>query len=160
MITSGRTPASSDQPSRNSFERLKTNLLEAPQDHDDAKDQRDYAASVLAVLQTFGYDIEKINGAKVHSLFNVMTLQADRRDWFDRLEMWFEKLVRIKPLQNPEHLPVPSADLLKLHAVCCKVAHLSGAGQYIEKIWRDAEDLGVLAEDGGSRLSSVALLGI
>ncbi|KAF9036025.1 hypothetical protein BDZ89DRAFT_1011474 [Hymenopellis radicata] len=107
-----------------------------------------------------------------------MTLQADRHDWFDRLEMWFEKLVqnRYKVCSNkrghqlphpeitfttpdPEHLPVPSEDLLELHAVCCKVAHFSGAGQYIEKIWRDVEDLGVLAEDGGSATAlSSALL--
>ncbi|KAK2461245.1 hypothetical protein APHAL10511_006772 [Amanita phalloides] len=53
-------------------------------------EKKDYAASVLAVLQRFGYDVEKVNGPKVHSLYNVMTMQKDVHDWFDRLEMWFE----------------------------------------------------------------------
>jgi hypothetical protein len=53
-------------------------------------DKKDYAASVLAVLQRFGYDVEKVNGPKVHSLYNVMTMQKDVHDWFDRLELWFE----------------------------------------------------------------------
>ncbi|KAF9053840.1 hypothetical protein BDZ89DRAFT_939122, partial [Hymenopellis radicata] len=128
--------------------------------------ERDYAASVLAVLQCFGCDIENIN---VHSLFNVMTMDVNRQDWFDRLEMWFEKLGencykvcsnkrgRLLPhsavtLTTPdaEHLPVPSEDLLELHAVCCKVAHFSGAGLYVERITCDEDELGVLAEDGGS----------
>jgi hypothetical protein len=56
--------------------------------------QKDYAASVLAVLKRFGYDIENLNGPKVHSLYNVMTMEKNVHDWFDRLEMWFEATVR------------------------------------------------------------------
>lgn len=48
---------------------------------------------MLAVLQCFGYDAEKVNGPKVHSLYNVMTMGKDVHDWFDRLEMWFESTV-------------------------------------------------------------------
>ena len=33
---------------------------------------------------------------------------------------------------------------------CAKVAHLSGAGAYIDKLDGDADDLDVLAVDGGS----------
>ena len=51
---------------------------------------------------------------------------------------------------NPATLPVPSPELLALHAACAKVAHLSGAGEYIDKIDRDIEDLGVLSYDGAS----------
>jgi hypothetical protein len=51
---------------------------------------------------------------------------------------------------NPTALPVPSPELLALHAACAKVAHLSGAGEYIDKLDRDAEELDVLACDGGS----------
>jgi hypothetical protein len=57
--------------------------------------QRDYAASVLTVLKRFGYDVEKLNGPKVHSLYNVMTLDKNIHDWFDRLEVWFEKTVSV-----------------------------------------------------------------
>ena len=56
--------------------------------------QKDYAASVFAVLKRFGYDIENLNGPKVHSLYNVMTMEKNVHDWFDRLEMWFEATVR------------------------------------------------------------------
>ena len=49
---------------------------------------------------------------------------------------------------DPEHLPVPAPELLALHATCCKVAHLSGATEYIDRVYRDAERMGVLASDG------------
>jgi len=51
---------------------------------------------------------------------------------------------------DAEHLPVPSRELLALHATCCKVAHFSGAAEYIERTYRDAEEMGVLASDGTS----------
>lgn len=51
---------------------------------------------------------------------------------------------------DAEHLPVPSPDLLAFHATCCKVAHLSGASEYIDKVWADANEAGVLAADGSS----------
>ena len=51
---------------------------------------------------------------------------------------------------DPVHLLVPACDLLALHATCCKVAHLSGAAEYIDEIYRDADELGVLSADGTS----------
>jgi hypothetical protein len=50
---------------------------------------------VLAVLKRFGYDVESINGEKVHSLYNVMTMERNVHDMFDRLELWFEETVSI-----------------------------------------------------------------
>jgi len=52
--------------------------------------------------------------------------------------------------EDAEHLPVPSPGLLALHATCCKVAHFSGAAEYIERTYRGAEEMGVLASDGTS----------
>jgi hypothetical protein len=51
---------------------------------------------------------------------------------------------------NREHLPLPSPELLALHATCCKVAHLSGAGEFIDRVYDSAEEMGVLADDDGS----------
>ena len=51
---------------------------------------------------------------------------------------------------DPTGLPVPSSELLALHAACAKVAHLSGAGEQIDKFDRDLDDLGILALDGSS----------
>jgi hypothetical protein len=50
---------------------------------------------VLAVLKRFGYDVESINGEKVHSLYNVMTMEFHSHYMFDRLELWFEETVSI-----------------------------------------------------------------
>jgi hypothetical protein len=54
--------------------------------------------------------------------------------------------------ETPDHekLPLPSADLLSLHATCCQVAHSSGSAEYIDKLFDDAERLDVLANDGTS----------
>ncbi|KIJ15329.1 hypothetical protein PAXINDRAFT_114990 [Paxillus involutus ATCC 200175] len=131
-------------------------------------DKKDYSASVLAVLKRFGYNVDNLNGEKVHSLFNVMTMQRDVHDLFDRLELWFEKtatpncynvqktILLVTPDQvtfttpDPDKLPLPSPDLLALHAACAKVAHLSGAGEYVDRILEDMEQIEVLAYDGTS----------
>jgi hypothetical protein len=55
--------------------------------------QLDYSASILAILSRFRYDISSFNGAKVHSLTNVMTMQRDIHDAFDRLECYLEATV-------------------------------------------------------------------
>ena len=49
-----------------------------------------------------------------------------------------------------EGLPVPKREYLELHATCAKVAHLSGAAEYIDKIHRDMEEITVLSSDGAS----------
>ncbi|KAJ3764545.1 hypothetical protein FB446DRAFT_796049 [Lentinula raphanica] len=59
----------------------------------DSSTQREYAASVLAVLEKFSYDMDKINGNKVLSLFNVMTMEPNMHDWFNHLKLYFETMV-------------------------------------------------------------------
>jgi len=128
--------------------------------------KRDYSASVLAVLKQFGYDIDKLNGDKVHSLFNVMTLQADAYNMFNSLELWFEKTATencykictsrpfVWPLPdevtftttNPA-LPLPSPQLLASHAACAQVAYLSGAREYIDKCFEEMEEMDMLASE-------------
>ncbi|KAI9436374.1 hypothetical protein F5148DRAFT_1380312 [Russula earlei] len=130
----------------------------------------DFSATILAVLQRFHYDITKFNGEKVHSLTNVITLEQNIHDRFDRLELYFEATSqkdhyevkfygRVPPnfqqfvtfsTRDPEHLPVPSPELLSLHATCCKVAKLSGSAEYIDRVYRDADEMDVLAPDGAS----------
>ncbi len=51
---------------------------------------------------------------------------------------------------DPECFPVPSPELLGLHAVCCKVAHMSGAAEYLDKYDYDMDHLDVLNPDGTS----------
>ncbi|TFK53841.1 hypothetical protein OE88DRAFT_1656216 [Heliocybe sulcata] len=138
---------------------------------DQDPNKENYAASVLAVLMRFGYNVDKLNNTNVHSLSNVMTLEKSTHDFFDQLRLWLEptdtpNCYRVQALDprythpgrqlvtfstpDPEHLPLPSAELLALHAVCAKVAHLSGAAEYLDELDRDLEMSNVLASDGGS----------
>ncbi|KAJ3899282.1 hypothetical protein F5879DRAFT_523733 [Lentinula edodes] len=129
----------------------------------------DYAASITAILQQFGYDFEKFKGAKVHSLCNLITMSLDMHDAFDQLRIYLEEIgtntYQVKGFKqtqmvpghdikfstdDPEFYPVPDRELIALHAMCAKVAHMSGAGAYVEDLDRDVEDLGVLASNGGS----------
>ena len=47
-------------------------------------------------------------------------------------------------------LELPDPRYLKLHAVACRVAHMSGAADYLDQFDRDLEEKGVLAHDGSS----------
>ncbi|EKM77946.1 hypothetical protein AGABI1DRAFT_107734 [Agaricus bisporus var. burnettii JB137-S8] len=115
---------------------------------------------------------DSFTGKKVYSLVNAITMGKDVHDAFDRLELYFEatpvknryliKTLTRRPLplriydyvtfstSNPEILPVPSAGLLALHATFCKVAKFSGSGEYIDSVYEDPEETGVLATDGTS----------
>jgi hypothetical protein len=66
---------------------------------------------VLAVLKRFGYDVENLNGSKVHSLYNVLTMEKNVHDWFDRLEMWFERTVSVS-ISILGHAPVQLTGLI------------------------------------------------
>ncbi|KAF9458911.1 hypothetical protein BDZ94DRAFT_1269415 [Collybia nuda] len=149
---------------------------------DDSK--RWYAAPAWVVLDRFGYGsvLQELNGSGVHHLENILTLLSEVRDRFDGLELWFEgtsakhqynieavdpeevfefsRLPRqVKIETKHQNLALPSPTYLKLHAACAKVAHLSGAGEYIEKLQQDFELTDVLASDGSStRLLHEALL--
>ena len=47
-------------------------------------------------------------------------------------------------------LPLPDPRYLALHAACARVAHLSGAGEYIDAFDRDIDTTPILAKDGSS----------
>jgi hypothetical protein len=42
---------------------------------------------------------------------------------------------------DPVKLPLPSPDLLALHAACVQVAHLSGAREYIDRFRKDMAEI-------------------
>jgi len=52
--------------------------------------------------------------------------------------------------QTESNLPLPNPEYLRIHAVCCRVAHLSGAAEQMDKILEDLEDMQVLSKDGSS----------
>jgi hypothetical protein len=51
--------------------------------------------SLWTITECFGYkDLpEKLNGAGIHSLDNVLTLDPYFRRLFDELQLWFEPIV-------------------------------------------------------------------
>jgi len=53
---------------------------------------------------------------------------------------------------NSKHkeAPPPDPQLLALHATCARVAHMSGAAEFFNKLEWDAEETRVLAFDGSS----------
>jgi len=51
---------------------------------------------------------------------------------------------------DPVQFPVPSAAYLAIHAACARVAHLSGAGACIDKLYRDMDDSTTLDPNGAS----------
>lgn len=52
-----------------------------------------------------------------------------------------------KPRFKNKLLELPDPGLLALHAVCARVAHMSGAAEYFYELERDAEDTMVVTED-------------
>ncbi|KAH9002540.1 hypothetical protein EDB86DRAFT_2847233 [Lactarius hatsudake] len=142
----------------------------------DSNNKHEHASSFLAILSCFGYKglPDRLTGKKIHSLDNVMTLELNMHDSFDQLDIWFEAVKgspntytmkttdpvflakckaadrKITLTSGDPRLPLPNPDYLEIHAACCRVAHLSGAGEYMDKVLEDLEDTRVLSEDGSS----------
>ncbi|KAK0475926.1 hypothetical protein IW261DRAFT_1493671 [Armillaria novae-zelandiae] len=143
-------------------------------------DKREWVASVWAVMYMFGIHMEELNGTGIHRLENILTLSPSLQDFFDQSALWFEAVEnqpntytivstissvlerlpsRVVTFTTPNTnvLPLPSPAYLAIHAACCRVAHLSGAAEYVEKVLREEEEIRermgsmcTLAEDGSS----------
>ena len=55
-------------------------------------------------------------------------------------------------------IALPDPRLLALHAVCARVAHISGAAEYFDDMTWDAEETQILANDGSTALLLADLL--
>lgn len=85
---------------------------------------KDYSASVMAVIKQFGYDLESVNSKKVHSLYNVMTMELLSHHLFDHLELWFEEMVSVLLIIC---LNLPSYQLFNIYTGHPKLLHSSEA---------------------------------
>ncbi|TFK66209.1 hypothetical protein BDN72DRAFT_844621 [Pluteus cervinus] len=134
-------------------------------------DKRAYAAAAWSITTRFGYStiVDELAGQNIHRLENVMTMSTQIRELFDSLDLWFvatdeedtykiesifgyipEKYPQVHFTTTDPNLPVPSPRYLEIHAACARIAHLSGAAEYIESVLRDYEEITVLADDGSS----------
>jgi hypothetical protein len=53
--------------------------------------------------------------------------------------------------------PLPDARLLEAHAAIAKILHLTGAGEYIEKVLEERRDTACLATDGSTDVARLLL---
>ncbi|TDL22066.1 hypothetical protein BD410DRAFT_789150 [Rickenella mellea] len=136
-------------------------------------DDRDGTASMWAVIAHFGHAElrDELNGSKIHRLENVITFDSHFHYFFNHLYIWFVatdeinkyKLEGVRGIslchypeyvtfttRDPAKLPVPSPTYLAIHATCAKVANLSGAADYIDKLDQDMEDIMTLDPDSAS----------
>ncbi|KAI0658312.1 hypothetical protein C8Q70DRAFT_917783 [Cubamyces menziesii] len=136
-------------------------------------------ATVWTTLHRFGYkDIcEELGAAttatNLHRLENILTLDPFVHQLFDMLHLWFEAVegqpnvynVALAPDSTHEELflpktvrfashrpglPLPNPRYLQIHAACCRIAHMSGAAEFLDSVYQEMEELRVLAEDGAS----------
>ncbi|THH17497.1 hypothetical protein EW146_g3321, partial [Bondarzewia mesenterica] len=165
----GPTPQPSLHPSRPSFDNiqdlLKFLLEEAPSGDTTAKEKHEFAGTAWAVLEHFGNINHVVDEISRHGLNNIMTLDCDLHANFDQLWLWLEATdvphrYKINSLYSgiiaqlpdyvqfstldPINLPLPNPCFVRLHAACARVAYLSGAAEYIEKVLRDMEMTRVL----------------
>ncbi|KAG8965648.1 hypothetical protein FRC03_000343 [Tulasnella sp. 419] len=133
-------------------------------------DKRHYASSIWAVLDGCDSLSEELSGPGIHRLENIMTMDLSMHDWFSSLQIWLETtevpnsymlksrypaLIRKFPAiitftSTDNRLPLPSPRYIGIHAACARVVHLSGAGKYIDGVFRDLEEMRMLATDGTS----------
>ena len=119
-----------------------------------------------------------INGPKIDSPINAFTLTLDYHRLFGEFKIYFEhtgirQQYRIDSTERSHFLrdplfPVsltlsphrtvdpPSPRLLDVHRAIALIMKLSGAGEYIERVLRDMEELDV-REDGSTHLGYLAV---
>ncbi|KZP12565.1 hypothetical protein FIBSPDRAFT_754773, partial [Athelia psychrophila] len=129
------------------------------------------AGTVWGIIGRFsGIWIEdELNGEKLHRLSNIMTMTMGTRAMFDGLSLWFEEntldtynvcatlagiLINLPPVvtfaTTDPALALPDKRYLKLHAIVCRVAWMSGASEYMRRYDAEHEERKFLARDGSS----------
>ncbi|EJU05397.1 hypothetical protein DACRYDRAFT_113529 [Dacryopinax primogenitus] len=100
-----------------------------------------------------------VDGPCIHRLENVWTISSTIHDSFDRLHLWLEEteeegvyhldtplgpaacpagcLEKVDLRSSDSNLPPPSRNLIRIHRLCAKVAHMSGAAGYYCIDWDD-----------------------
>ncbi|EPE02596.1 hypothetical protein F503_06572 [Ophiostoma piceae UAMH 11346] len=140
--------------------------------------------AALAVLNMFDYGVvHLINGIDIDRPRNGLTLAHLAHSYFGSFRVYFEAVdgqdntYRIRSFKTGDdrvlHLPVtrtlfitedrttdpPLPRFLALHCAIAHILHLSGAGEYIDGIFRDLEERAVHA-DGSSALGRLVSLGL
>ncbi|KAK0479330.1 hypothetical protein IW261DRAFT_1480294 [Armillaria novae-zelandiae] len=137
-----------------------------------ARAKLEWAATAAAVIERFaGIPIlEELNQNDIHRPENTFTIADGLHAAFDRLSFSLCPIDESEDDNNTYEIhthppnrnasdahgcnqrknPLPDHRYFQLHHACVTIAHLSGAGEVVEQLFRDMEDVKVLAEDGGS----------
>lgn len=132
------------------------------------------SASAWTILSMFA-DINilaELAGNQIHRLENIMSMEQGCHRAFDELVLWFKPVEGIQDtyrtyearpgLKERMHIPdivtfstttgfrLPNPTYLALHALCCEVAWMSGAAEYIMDIERRMDQTRILAKDGST----------
>jgi HNH endonuclease len=124
-----------------------------------------------------------VEGANIDRSYNAITLTLDFHRRFGNLQIYFEAIPGVEhtytikstlpllvfrpPLpitralsMTPEHtIDPPMPRLLAIHRACCLILHISGAGEYIDKVLRDRE-APTARSDGSTELGNLVSLGL
>ncbi|TPX26217.1 hypothetical protein DIZ76_011678 [Coccidioides immitis] len=114
----------------------------------------DSKKNTLQILDLFDPGIvHLIDGTKIDSPLNALTLTHGYHQLFGEFRIYFE------PVGGSYHRTIdpPSARLLGVHHAIAIIMNLSGAGEYIENILRDLEEVDVKA-DGSTNLGPIMSL--
>ena len=121
-----------------------------------------------------------IEGTDIDQPYNALSLSHTFHHHFGSLHVYFEAVpgfenrYTIRSLQGSPtrpRLPItrdlfttadhkidpPMPRLFAIHRACCLIMHLSGAGEYINKVLRDMEDISVRS-DGTTELGGIISL--
>ncbi|KAI5986008.1 hypothetical protein EDC04DRAFT_2589992, partial [Pisolithus marmoratus] len=131
-----------------------------------------HSAGIWAILSMFTNDdiVEELAGNRIHRLENIMSMQQTCHRAFDELVLWLKPVevhmyhVRearqglktemsipdVVTLSTTTDFPLPHPAYLALHALCCEVAWMSGAAEYIIDVERRMDQTRVLAKDGST----------
>ncbi|KAH0836379.1 hypothetical protein J3R83DRAFT_7957 [Lanmaoa asiatica] len=135
---------------------------------------RHQSASIWSILSMFHNEsiIQDLAGHRINLPENILSLNVASHHLFDALMLWLKpldesphtyrvctakdslrrspRLLEYVTFSTTTEVPLPSRKYLALHALCCEVAWMSGAAEYIMDIERRLDDVKVLANDGSS----------
>jgi hypothetical protein len=124
-----------------------------------------------------------VEGTNIDRPYNALTLSVGLHRRFGSLEIYFETtsgeehtntIKSTLPFQvfrprlpitrvlfiTPDHtIEPPMPRLLAIHRACCLIMHMSGAGEYINKVLQDRDELAARS-DGSTELGSIVGLGL
>ena len=133
--------------------------------------------AAVAILNMFDIGVAQLlEGVDINCPYNAVTLNHEMHQDFGNFKVYFQHISDLTYYIGTfvesflvEGVPVtrtlfthatidhPSQRLLTLHCAIAHILHLSGAGDYIEKILRDME-LGFVCEDGSTQLGLMVQL--